>query len=207
MKNLKIISCLMLVALFGLNKTLHAAYTVGDRVKDFRLKNVDGTMVSLADFKGAKGVMVIFTCNHCPYAKAYEQRILELNNRYASSGYPVVAINPNDAVSYPDDSFEEMVKRSNEKKYTFPYLHDETQNVAREFGAIKTPHVYLLSKKGDIFVVEYIGAIDDNSEDASAVKTKFVENAITDLNANKKVSQNNTKAIGCSIKWKKAKQD
>jgi peroxiredoxin len=180
-----------------------AGYNVGDKVTDFKLKNIDGKMVSLADYKEAKGVIVIFTCNHCPYAQAYEQRIMDLDKMYAAKGYPVVAINPNDPVAYPADSFEEMIKRSKEKSYTFPYVIDETQDVAKAFGATKTPHVYLLSKSKDVYTVEYIGAIDDNSENAVDVKVKYVENAITELNSGKKVSVNSTKAIGCSIKWKK----
>lgn len=180
-----------------------AGYNVGDKVTDFKLKNIDGKTVSLADYKDAKGVIVIFTCNHCPYAQAYEQRIMDLDKMYAAKGYPVVAINPNDPVAYPADSFEEMIKRSKEKSYTFPYVIDETQDVAKAFGATKTPHVYLLSKSKDVYTVEYIGAIDDNSENAVDVKVKYVENAITELNSGKKVSVNSTKAIGCSIKWKK----
>jgi peroxiredoxin len=182
-----------------------AGYNVGDKVTDFKLKNVDGKTVSLADFKDAKGVIVIFTCNHCPYAQAYEQRIMELDKMYAAKGYPVVAINPNDPVAYPADSFEEMIKRSKEKSYSFPYLIDETQDIAKAFGAAKTPHVYLLTKNKDVYTVEYIGAIDDNSESAADVKAKYVENAIAELNSGKKVSVNSTKAIGCSIKWKGSK--
>lgn len=182
-----------------------AGYNVGDKVNDFKLKNVDGKMVSLSDYKDAKGVIVIFTCNHCPYAQAYEQRIMDLDKMYSAKGYPVVAINPNDPVAYPADSFEEMIKRSKEKSYSFPYLIDETQDIAKTFGAAKTPHVYLLSKNKDVYTVEYIGAIDDNSESAADVKTKYVENAIAELSSGKKVSVNSTKAIGCSIKWKGSK--
>jgi len=189
----------------GITSVSLAGYNVGDKVNDFKLKNVDGKMVSLADYKDAKGVIVIFTCNHCPYAQAYEQRIMDLDKMYAAKGYPVVAINSNDPVAYPADSFEEMIKRSKEKSYSFPYLIDETQDIAKIFGAAKTPHVYLLSKNKDVYTVEYIGAIDDNSESAADVKAKYVENAIAELNSGKKVSVNSTKAIGCSIKWKVSK--
>ena len=175
-------------------------YKVGDTATDFKLKNVDGKLVSLKDYSSAKGFIVIFTCNHCPYAKAYEQRIIDLDKKYASQGYPVVAINPNDPVSYPDDSYENMVKRSKEKSYPFPYLIDETQDVAKTYGATKTPHVYLLDKS---LKVQYIGAIDDNSESAKDVKDKYLEKAITELQQGKPVTVSETKAVGCGIKWKK----
>ena len=175
----------------------------GDKAKDFKLKNVDGKMVSLADYKDAKGFIVVFTCNHCPFAKAYESRIIDLDKKYASKGYPVVAINPNDPAIESEDSYDNMVKRAKEKNYPFPYLFDETQENAMAYGATRTPHVYVLSRKGEEFIVEYIGAIDDNADDPSAVKTKYVENAVNELLAGKKVSTASTKAIGCTIKWKK----
>ncbi|HKR03842.1 MAG TPA: thioredoxin family protein [Bacteroidia bacterium] len=179
-------------------------YSVGDKAADFKLKNVDGKMVSLADYKEAKGFIVIFTCNHCPFAQAYEQRIIDLHNKYASQGFPVLAVNPNDKNVEPDDSYENMISRAKEKNYPFPYLYDETQEQARAYGATRTPHVFVLGKKGTDFVVQYIGAIDDNTDDPSAVKTKYVENAVEELLTGKKVSNNFTKAIGCTIKWRKA---
>jgi peroxiredoxin len=143
----------------------------------------------------------VFTCNHCPFAKAYEDRIIALHNKYAAKGYPVVAINPNDKDLEPSDSYENMQKRAKEKKYPFAYLYDETQEIARTYGAMRTPHVYLLDKS---MTVRYIGAIDDNSEDASAVKEKYLENAVDALLAGKPVPTAETKAIGCGIKWKKS---
>ncbi|GAB3294265.1 thioredoxin family protein [Hymenobacter tenuis] len=181
-----------------------AGYQVGDKAADFKLKNVDGKLVSLADNKTAKGYIVVFTCNTCPYAKAYESRIMALHQKYAGKGYPVVAINPNDPAVAPGDSFAEMQKRAKDKKYAFPYLQDEAQQVAKTFGATRTPHLYVLTRQGSDFVVSYIGAIDDNSEDATLVKTRYLENAMTDIIAGKPVSVSSTKAIGCTIKWKKA---
>jgi peroxiredoxin len=178
-------------------------YKPGDTAEDFKLKNVDGKEITLAGYKDAKGFIVVFTCNHCPFAKAYEQRILELDKKYAAQGYPVIAINPNDPIAYPDDSFENMVKRAKEKKYTFPYLIDETQEVAKKYGALKTPHVYILKKDKAALKVEYIGAIDDNSEDAAQVKIKYAEAALDELLAGKPVAVKETKAIGCGVKWKK----
>lgn len=177
-------------------------YKVGDNAADFKLKNIDGKMVSLADYKTARGFIVVFTCNHCPFAKAYEQRIMDLNRMYEPKGYPVIAINPNDTKAVPEDSYENMQARAKEKGYKFPYLIDETQQVAKEFGATRTPHVFILTKIQNDYVVNYIGAIDDNSDDATAVKTKYVQNAMEDIFAKRTVKENFTKAVGCSIKWK-----
>ncbi|GAB3309007.1 thioredoxin family protein [Hymenobacter humi] len=175
-------------------------YKVGDKAADFNLKNIDGKMVSLADNKAAKGYIVVFTCNTCPYAKAYESRIIDLNKKYAPLGYPVVAINPNDPAVAPGDSYAAMQS----KKYAFPYLQDESQQVAKTYGATRTPHLYVLKRQGTDFVVSYIGAIDDNSEDPKQVKTKYVENAMTEILSGKPASTSSTKAIGCTIKWKRA---
>jgi len=195
------LASIAMTAALALNGPGHG-YHVGDKAEDFKLKNVDGKMVSLSDIPKAKGYIVVFTCNTCPYAKAYEQRIIDLHNKYASKGYSVVAINPNDKDVKPDDSYENMQILAKEKKYPFVYLYDETQDVAKRFGATRTPHVYLLDADK---TVRYIGAIDDNSEDAAAVKEKYAENALDALLAGKEVAVKETKAIGCGIKWKKAK--
>jgi peroxiredoxin len=199
---------LLLAALFsGFSTPILAqtGYRVGDKAIDFRLKNVDGKMISLKDYKDARGFIVVFTCNHCPYAKAYEQRIIELSRKYAPMGFPLLAINPNDPAEYPEDSYESMQARAKKMKYPFPYLTDETQEIAKTYGATKTPHVYVLKKENDELTVEYIGAIDDNDRDAEKAKEKYVENAVDQLLKGEKVSVTYTKAIGCSIKWKKAK--
>lgn len=177
-------------------------YKVGDKAIDFKLKNIDGKMVSLADYKDAKGFIVVFTCNHCPFAKAYEDRIIALNTKYASKGYPVIAINPNDPTVVPEDDYATMQQRAKAKNYAFPYLVDGTQNIAKTYGATRTPHVFVLQKSGTELMVKYIGAIDDNSDDPSAVKEKYVENAVDALLAGKDVNPSSTKAIGCGIKWK-----
>lgn len=175
-------------------------YEIGSVATDFKLKNVDNKMVSLKDYKDAKGYIVIFTCNHCPYAVAYEDRIIELNKRYKKLGYPVVAINPNNPEKQKADSFEKMQVRAKEKGFDFPYLFDEGQKIFPQYGATKTPHVYVLQKTAKGNVVQYIGAIDDNHEDASAVKQKYVENAVDALLKKEEVKVKTTKAIGCSIK-------
>ena len=178
-------------------------YKVGDIATDFTLKNVDGKMVSLANYPNTKGFFVVFTCNHCPYAKLYEQRIMDLDKKFAIQGYPVIAINPNDPKAYPEDSFENMVKRSSQRKYSFPYLIDETQNIAKAYGAKATPHVYLLKKTNKGLEVAYIGAIDDDTEDVNPDgKNRYAENAVEAVMNNKKPQITQTKAIGCSIKWK-----
>src|SRR5215510_8080340 len=141
-------AALLLTGLVIFSSFAPPAYKVGDNVKDFKLKNVDGKMVSLADYQSAKGFIVVFTCNHCPYAKAYEQRIMDLDKNFRSQGYPVIAISSNDPSTIPDDSYGNMVKRAKEKNYSFPYLFDETQQVAHDFGAMRTPHVFVLSKTG-----------------------------------------------------------
>lgn len=176
---------------------------VGEKAADFKLKNVDGKIVSLTgDYKGAKGVIVIFTCNHCPFAKKYEDRIIALDKKYKGLGYPVVAINPNDPNKESEDSYANMQKRSKEKGFTFPYLLDETQATAASYGATRTPHIFILQNSPAGFVVKYIGAIDDNSDDPAAVKERYAENAVDALLAGKEVATTSTKAIGCTIKWK-----
>lgn len=143
---------------------------------------------------------MIFTCNHCPYAIAYEDRIIALNNEFAINGFPVIAINPNDPAVQPADSYEKMQERAKEKGFTFPYLFDEGQKVYPVYGATRTPHVFLLQKTEKGNVVRYIGAIDDNYEDPAAVKTEYLANAIKSLLAGSEVNPTFTKAIGCTIK-------
>ncbi|MBC7774525.1 MAG: thioredoxin family protein [Phycisphaerae bacterium] len=185
---------------FSLENT-GGGYKIGDTAQDFNLKNVNGKNVSLTGIKNAKGYIVVFTCNHCPYAKAYEQRIIDLHKKYAPLGFSVVAISSNDKDLVPDDSFDNMKKLAKKKKYPFPYLYDETQAVAKNYGATRTPHVYVLDKDR---VVRYIGAIDDNSEEPSLAKEKYVESAVDALLKGQEVAVKETKAIGCGIKWKKS---
>ncbi|MBL7876615.1 MAG: thioredoxin family protein [Cyclobacteriaceae bacterium] len=171
-------------------------YEVGDTATDFKLKNVDGKMISLSDYKEAKGFIVIFDCNTCPYSKAYNERIIALDKKYAERGFPVITINANDGAG---DSYEDMVKVSKKKNYKFPYLVDETQEVAKAYGATNTPHVFVLSKD---LKVNYIGAIDDSPRKEAGITKRYVEDAVEALLANKPVPVKKTKAIGCGIKWK-----
>jgi peroxiredoxin len=200
MKNFRLFGLVALVVLLVSSKPVR--YGVGDAVADFKLKNVDGKMISLSDYKSEKGAIVIFDCNTCPYSKAYNDRIIALNKKYAAKGFPVITINANDPQISPGDSYDEMVARAKKKNYDFPYLVDESQSVAKAFGATNTPHVFVLQKSGNDFKVAYIGTIDDNSRDASSAKKKYVEDAVEALLNGQTVTTPNTKAIGCTIKWR-----
>lgn len=182
-----------------------SGYVIGDLASDFSLPNVDGKNVSLSDYNSAKGFIVVFTCNTCPYAKLYESRIIDLDKKYANKGFPVIAINPNDISQKPEDSMEEMIKRSTDKGYTFPYLRDDSQKIAMAYGATKTPHVYVLNKEGKgEYRVAYIGAIDDSPREIADVREKYVEDAIDALLTGKSPSVTEKRAIGCTIKWKES---
>ncbi len=204
MKTFKTMGLLLLVLVMGAFSTNSFlpddGYQVGDIAADFSLKNVDGNMISLSDFNKAKGFLVIFTCNTCPYAVKYEDRIIALDAKYKAKGVPVIAINPNNPAVQPGDSFEKMKVRAKDKGFTFPYLLDEGQKVFPQYGATRTPHVYLLEKTEKGNVVRYIGAIDDNYQDASSVEEKFVEDAVDAMLAGKEIQVTTTRAIGCSIK-------
>lgn len=184
----------------GKNNTYEQGYGLGDEAADFLLKNVDGSKVSLANYPEAKGFIVMFTCNTCPFVVASEDRIIALNEKYKPLGYPVIAINPNNPEVQPDDTFELMQAKAKEKGFTFPYLYGGFEGLYKTYGATKTPHIYLLQKQDGKNIVKYIGAIDDNVRNGAAVKQTFLANAIDELLAGKEVSVKETKAIGCSIK-------
>jgi peroxiredoxin len=196
MKKAVIFSVLILAAVL----VSAQGYKPGDLAQDFRLKNVDGKMVSLADMPDARGFIVIFTCNHCPYAIAYQERIIDLDRKYKVQGYPVVAINPHDPAAEPRDSFDKMVERAEEMGYTFPYLLDEGQKVYPVYGATHTPHVYILNKEGKNLRVVYTGTIDNNWRDASAVTVNYIDDVIAALKEGKSPDPSTTRAIGCTIK-------
>lgn len=195
-----VVIAVILMSAFTVKTGNNTGYKIGDIVEDFKLENVDGTMLSMSSFKDAKGFIITFTCNTCPFSVAYEDRINDLNKKYSNLGYPVIAIMPNNVDIKPGDNMEAMKIRAKEKDFTFPYLIDKKQNVYPIFGATKTPHVYILEKNKAGYVVKYIGAIDDNYKDAKAVKVKYVEQAIDALLAGKDIEIKETKAIGCSIK-------
>ncbi|SEH35425.1 thioredoxin family protein [Chryseobacterium culicis] len=217
MKNLKILMTAFVVALGllsftttdhdkGINpkeNTAAKGYEVGDEAADFKLKNIDGKMVSLSDFKSAKGFIVVFTCNHCPYAKKYEDRIIELDKKYKSKGYPVIAINPNDPDVQPEDGYQQMIERAKQKGFTFPYLVDEGQKIYPLYGATKTPHVFVLKKESGKNIVKYIGAIDNNYDNPNDVSEHYAQDAVNALIKEEPVKMTKTVAIGCTIKIKK----
>jgi len=190
--------------LLTMRATSPKGYTVGDIAENFSLKNVSGDTVSLADYRDAKGVIVIFTCNHCPFAQLYEQRIIDIHKNFAPLGYPVVAINPNSPLIAPEDSFEKMQERARLKHYPFAYLFDEYQTVFPKFGATRTPHVFLLDENR---AVRYIGAIDNNPEAPSASTQRWVENAVNALIRGENPNPQSTKSVGCTVKKAPAKEE
>lgn len=193
-------SILFFLGLFFSLSVFSKGYEIGDKATDFKLLNVDGAYVSMSDFKDAKGFVIIFTCNHCPYAKAYEDRIINLDKKYKELGYPVIAINPNDPVLQPEDSYELMKVRAKEKEFTFPYLFDMGQKIFPQYGATRTPHVFLLNKEVDELIVKYIGAIDDYYAEEKEVDVHYLSDAIEALLKGEPIPNPVTKAIGCSIK-------
>ena len=174
----------------------------GKAAPGFNLINVDSKEVSFDNYPKAKGFILVFTCNTCPYAKAYEQRIIYLNNKYVSQGYPVIAINPNDPEISGGDSFDKMKELAKAKNYTFPYLFDKGQVATNLYGAKNTPHLFVVSKTTNGNMIQYTGAIDNDPENADPNKIKYVEQVITSLINNEKPTVTVTKAIGCTVKRK-----
>lgn len=189
--------------LLGIMANAQNGYQVGDIATDFKLKNVNEKHVSFASYPEAKGFIVVFTCNTCPVAKAYQSRIETLNTTYAPKGYPVIAINTNDPSASPGDSYAKMQSYAKEKNFSYAYLEDPDHIYTKKYGANKTPHVFVLQKTVKGNEVAYIGAIDNNQEGPTPETTTYVNNAINALLSGKKPEVTATKAVGCSIKWKK----
>ena len=175
----------------------------GKTVPGFSLKNVDGKFVSLKDYPRAKGFIIVFTCNHCPFAKLYPPRLNELNRKYLPAGVPLIAISSTDTVVYEEDTWPKMVKKARNEHFSFPYLFDEDQSVARDFSSQKTPHAFVIWKEDGQFVVKYSGAIDDNGVQPAKVKNRYVASAVDALLAGKEVEIKETKSIGCQIYFRK----
>jgi len=171
-------------------------YDIGDKVEDFKLKSVDGQMISLSTFDDVNGYIVVFTSNECPFAIAYEDRLIELHNKMKSKGYPVVAINSNDGAAGGGNTMEDMIKRSKEKAFPFVYLKDAKGEVFPKFGARKTPEVYILDHD---LVLRYTGAIDDSPNEPAEVEVRYVEIAVAALERGESPEPARTKAIGCGI--------
>lgn len=172
---------------------------LGSPAPDFTLPATDGNTYSLESFTDSIGLVVIFSCNHCPYVQAYEDRIIEIQKEYAGV-VQIVAVSSNEDNNYPEDSFEKMKERALFKKFNFPYLHDETQSVAKAYGTTHTPEVFLFDPQRKLV---FHGKIDDNWQEPENVKSKYLRNAIDELLAGKPVSVPETFTIGCTIKWKK----
>ena len=171
----------------------------GSKAPDFNLPATDGKHYSLNSFDGKKALVVIFSCNHCPYVQAYEDRIIEIQKDYADH-LQIVAISSNEDENYPEDSFEKMKERASMKGFNFPYLHDATQTVAKAYGATHTPEIFLFDAKRELV---FHGKIDDNWQEPQRVKSKYLRNAIDELLSGRQISVPETFTIGCTIKWKK----
>jgi len=171
---------------------------IGNKAPDFRLKGVDDKEYTLDSFKDKKILVVIFTCNHCPYVKAYEDRLISIQNDY-SDNVQLIAINSNDSIAYPDDSFEKMKERAKEKNFNFPYLRDETQEIAKDYDAERTPHIFVFDENREL---KYTGRIDDNWQEPEKVKKQELREALNSLINGEEVKEPITHAIGCTIKWK-----
>ena len=177
-----------------------AALQIGDPIVDFDLPATDGRRYTVESFRDKPVLGVIFWCNHCPYVQAWEQRIVDIQREYAGRGVQLVLINSNDPVQYPQDSFEAMKQRAQEKQYPFPYLFDETQQVARRYGATRTPEIFLFDRERRL---RYHGRPDDNFEDPAAVTKAYLREAIEALLAGRSPAVAQTDPQGCSIKWKR----
>lgn len=172
---------------------------IGSPAPDFNLEGVDGKKYSLNLFIDSKAFIIIFSCNHCPYVQAYEGRIKQIQKDYKSKGVEVVAINSNEDKGYPEDSFENMKKRSTEQKFNFPYLRDEDQSAAKAYDATHTPEIFLFDKERKL---AFHGKIDDNWKEPDRVQNHYLRNALDELLAGKEISVPETFTIGCTIKWK-----
>ena len=171
---------------------------LGDPIIDFSLKGVDGKIYSLKDFEDKKVIAIMFSCNHCPYVVASEREFVELQTEFGPKGFQLIAINPNEDQNYPTDSFENMMERAKEKGFNFPYLRDETQEVAKRYGAGRTPELYIFDESRRL---RYHGRINDNPRNHDQITRHDAREAIRELLEGKEVSVPETQAIGCSIKW------
>lgn len=173
---------------------------IGDKAKNFKLKSVDGRFYSLDNFRKAKALLIVFMCNHCPYVKAKIDTIKSLQEKYKNAGLAVVGINSNDSSQYPDDSFENMVSLSKEKNFNFVYLHDETQAVAKDYGASCTPDPFLFDSGKNLV---YHGRFDDALEPGLKATKYDMDEAIESVLQGRKPKNSFLYSIGCSIKWRK----
>lgn len=201
MKTIKSLSILW-IALLIISTNSFAQKNNKDIV-DFKLKNVYGNFVSLSDYPTAKGFIIVFTCNHCPFAKLYPPRLNDLNNKFKPLGVPLIAISSTDTMMYEEDTYPNMVIKANEEHFNFPYLFDEMQEVAKNFKAQKTPHAFVIWKENNQWIIKYNGAIDDNGMEPNKVTETYVSNAVNELLTNQTIKTSETKSIGCQIAFRK----
>ncbi len=190
--------CFLVVTTLGAQP--RSGYALGDAVDDFTVKSTDNRAVTLRDYQAQKGLIVVFSSNHCPFSRIYEERIQAIDRQFAPQGYPVLAIMPNDPTVYPEDSFANMQRRADEQHYPYTYAIDESQQATRRFGTSRTPQIFVLKQTNGQFIVEYTGAIDDNPQDRAGVKRNYVDEAVSSLLAGRPVSTPITKAVGCAVK-------
>ena len=204
MKPIKLFSFLfLLLPLCSFNfQKKEPVSTLEKSINDFSLRNTDNKIISLSDYKDAKGFMIVFTCNHCPFAKLYPERFNALNLKYQSLGVPLIAINSMDSLLYDDESFELMQQKAKSEKFNFSYLHDADQKVGKDFNAKHTPHAFVIWKMNGSWVIKYSGAIDDNGEHPE-LATPYISNAVDELLQNKTVTKPETESFGCAIFYRK----
>jgi peroxiredoxin len=194
---LKIALVLVLLQSFNLSESI-----IGKAIPDFSLRNVSGKNVSLKDYPNAKGFIVVFTCNHCPFAKLYTKRLNELNTKYSALNVPLLAINPMDTMVYADECFTKMQERAEKDGFNFPYLSDGSQLITQSFSALRTPQAFVIWKEDNQWIVKYSGAIDDNGSEPDSVKNNYLSNAVNELLAGKQVTNAETSSVGCYIHYR-----
>ncbi len=189
---------------YAIALVVFSSYTVYEKEKtisDFKLKSAtNNRWVSLSDYKNAKGFVVVFSCNKCPMAKFYSQRLNQMDAKYKKLGVPVLAINSMDTLAYAEESFKLMQKKAKKDQFQFPYLQDKKQNIAKEFKATHTPQAFVIWKnKAGKMVVKYQGAIDDNAGEPEKIKHHFLTDALDDLLQEKEVATPKSESFGCRI--------
>lgn len=205
MKIVKLLLCFtLLISLYSFkgSKGVVPVSSIGKKINNFSLKNIDNKIISLNNFKNEKGLIIIFTCNHCPFAKLYTKRLNDLNTKYKALGVPLLAINSMDTLVYEEETFELMQQRAKLEKYNFPYLYDSKQTIGKDFIANHTPHSFVIWKENNNWIIKYSGAIDDNGEHPE-LATSFIGNAVEDLLNNKPVAKPETESFGCKIFYRK----
>ena len=198
---IRLLIVLLLFGCAGFKGKEESKSSIGKEIADFSLKNTDGSRLSLSSYKNARGFMVVFTCNHCPFAKLYTKRCNDLNKRFSKWNVPLIAINSMDTGMYEDERFELMQRKAKTERFNFPYLCDGSQNVGRQFGANHTPHAYILWKENQKWIIKYSGSIDDNGQHPENA-IPLLANAVNDLLSGRRISEPETASFGCRIYYR-----